>query len=109
MKKLFYMLCFFCLFCLLPLPKAQAAMISEKQEIEMGQKVAQQQEAQYGLYQNDEVQARVDRIGQSLVKYSGRKNLTYTFKVLNTQDVNALSPLGLYLRVQGPFGFYDQR
>ena len=99
MKKLFYMLCFFCLFCLLPLPKAQAAMISEKQEIEMGQKVAQQQEAQYGLYQNDEVQARVDRIGQSLVKYSDRKNLTYTFKVLNTQDVNALSCPGGFIYV----------
>ena len=85
-------------------------MISEKQEIEMGQKVAQQQEAQYGLYQNDEVQARVDRIGQSLVKYSDRKNLTYTFKVLNTQDVNALScPGGFIYCVQGPFGFYDQR
>jgi len=99
LKKLFYMLCFFCLFCLLPLPKAQAAMISEKQEIEMGQKVAQQQEAQYGLYQNDEVQARVDRIGQSLVKYSDRKNLTYTFKVLNTQDVNALSCPGGFIYV----------
>lgn len=88
-----------CLCCFLPLPRVQAAMISQKQEISMGQEVARQLENQYGLYQDEEVQARIDRIGRSLVANASRKDLPYTFKVLNTQDVNALACPGGFIYV----------
>ena len=88
-----------CLASLLPLPKAEAAMISQKQEIEMGQEVAKQLENQYGLVQDDDVQARVDRIGHKLLEHGTRPGLTYTFKVLNTPDVNALACPGGFIYV----------
>lgn len=98
MKKILSFLLFLCVF-LISAPRAQAAMIGEKSEIEMGQEVAKQLEAQYGLYQDDEVQDRINRIGQNLVQNSTRKSLTYTFKVLNTQDVNALACPGGFIYV----------
>ena len=50
MRKLFGILVF-CLLMVLPAPRSQAAMISQKQEIEMGQQVAQQLENHYCLFQ----------------------------------------------------------
>ena len=98
MRKLFGILVF-CLLMVLPAPRSQAAMISQKQEIEMGQQVAQQLENHYGLVQDDEIQDRVSRIGQKLLANGIRPGLTYTFKVLNTPDVNALACPGGFIYV----------
>lgn len=98
MRKLFGILVF-CLLMALPAPRSQAAMISQKQEIEMGQQVAQQLENHYGLVQDDEIQDRVSRIGQKLLANGTRPGLTYTFKVLNTPDVNALACPGGFIYV----------
>lgn len=65
----------------------------------MGKDVAMQLENQYGLVHDDELQDRINRIGQSLVQYCGRKDLTYTFKVLNSQDVNAMACPGGFIYV----------
>lgn len=78
---------------------AEAGMISEKQEIEMGRATARQIEARYGVLNDPQITDRVNRIGQSLVDVCGRKNLTYTFKVLNTEDVNALACPGGFIYV----------
>ena len=80
-------------------PAAEAGMISEKQEIEMGKVVAEQIEARYGILTDPQIADRVNRIGQSLVEVCGRKNLAYTFKVLNTEEVNALACPGGYIYV----------
>ena len=98
MRKLFGILVF-CLLMVLPAPRSQAAMISQKQEIEMGQQVAQQLENHYGLVQDDEIQDRVSRIGQKLLANGIRPGLTYTFNVLNTPDVNALACPGGFIYV----------
>ena len=98
MRKLFGILVF-CLLMVLPAPRSQAAMISQKQEIEMGQQVAQQLENHYGLVQDDEIQDRVSRISQKLLANGTRPGLTYTFKVLNTPDVNALACPGGFIYV----------
>lgn len=92
-------LAFFFLFSLLPLSHTEAAMISEKQEIAMGEQVAKQLEAQYGLVQDDDIQNRVSAIGQKLLEHGTRPGLHYTFKVLNTPDVNALACPGGYIYV----------
>lgn len=94
----------FTMLCLLGItssfqPAAEAGMISEKQEIEMGKSVAQQIEARYGVLNDPQVTDRVNRIGQSLVDVCDRKNITYTFKVLNTEDVNAVACPGGYIYV----------
>lgn len=78
---------------------AEAGMISEKQELEMGRAAAEQIEARYGLIHDPQITERVDRIGQSLADVCGRKNLKFTFKVLNTEEVNALACPGGYIYV----------
>lgn len=74
-----------------------ASLISTSQEISMGADVAKKLEQQYGVVDDAYLQARVDRIGQSLVAVCDRKNIKYSFKVLNTKDVNALAVPGGYI------------
>jgi Zn-dependent protease with chaperone function len=78
---------------------AEAGLISKEEEINMGRDTARQLEAQYGLYQDPAAQERVNRIGQSLVAVCGRKDLPYTFKILNADEINALSCPGGFVYV----------
>ena len=80
-------------------PPTQAGMISLEQEIEMGRETAHALEAQYGLYQDDAMQARVNRIGQRLAAVCGRDEIEYSFKVLNHNEVNALACPGGFIYV----------
>ncbi|MBR5790249.1 MAG: M48 family metalloprotease, partial [Phascolarctobacterium sp.] len=80
-------------------PPAQAGMISIEQEIEMGRETAKSLEAKYGLYQDDAMQERVNRIGQRLAAVSGRTDIEYSFKVLNHNEVNALACPGGFIYV----------
>ena len=80
-------------------PPAQAGMISLEQEIEMGRETAKSLEAKYGLYQDDAMQERVNRIGQRLAAVSGRTDIEYSFKVLNHNEVNALACPGGFIYV----------
>ena len=98
LKIIFTILCLLGVTCS-GMPAAEAGMISEKQEIEMGKATAEQIEARYGVLNDPVVADRVNRIGQSLVDVCGRKNIKYTFKVLNTEDVNALACPGGYIYV----------
>ena len=97
MKKILLILLLICSF--VQLPTAHAGMIGKQEEINMGKEVAAKLEAQYGVVHDDDLQERVERIGQSLVKQCSRQDLPYTFKVLNTSDVNALSLPGGFVYV----------
>jgi len=97
-KIILSVLCLLGVTCSVP-PVAEAGMISEKQEIEMGKATAEQLEARFGLLNDPMITDRVNRIGQSLVDVCGRKNITYTFKVLNTEDVNAVACPGGFIYV----------
>ena len=78
---------------------AEAGLISQEQEIEMGRQTAQALEAKYGVSQDQYLQERVNRIGQSLARVSGRTDITYSFKVLNCNEVNALACPGGFIYV----------
>jgi Zn-dependent protease with chaperone function len=78
---------------------AEAGIISTKQEISIGMSVAKSLERQYGLVADQELQDRVSRIGASLVAVSDRPDMPYTFKVLNSKDINALATPGGFIYV----------
>lgn len=80
-------------------PVAEAGLISKEQEIEMGRGTAQQLEAKYGIVQDSDMQERVNRIGQSLVAVCKRQDLPYSFKVLNSDEVNAMACPGGFIYV----------
>lgn len=78
-------------------PTAEALLIGTQQEIELGKGVARDLEKKYGLVNDPELQARVAKIGARIVAVSDRKDLPYTFKVLNSKEVNALAVPGGYI------------
>ncbi|MGL5206363.1 MAG: M48 family metallopeptidase [Acidaminococcaceae bacterium] len=97
-KILLIFLLLFC--CMLGVqPSAEAGLIGKNQEISMGKDVAAQLEGKYGLVQDDEMQARVDAIGQRLAAVSDRQDLEYSFKVLNSDEVNAMAVPGGFIYV----------
>jgi len=71
--------------------------MSERDEVEAGQEVAAQAEREYGgvLSYNDPVSVRVRAIGQQFAAKSERRNIPYTYKVLNNDKVlNAFAAPG---------------
>lgn len=85
--------------CFVGLQSAEAGMISLEDEIKMGRETAQSLEAKYGLSQDYYLNERVDRIGQRLAAVCGRNEITYSFKVLNSNEVNALACPGGFIYV----------
>ena len=79
------------------LPTAEAALISTKEEIELGRRVANDLERQYGLVGDVALQDRVARIGARIAAASERQDIQYSFKVLNSKEVNALALPGGYV------------
>lgn len=77
--------------------EVSAALISTKQEIDIGKGVAEKLEKQYGLVRDPILQERVDRIGQSIVQVCERKDIKYSFKVLDSKEINALAVPGGYI------------
>lgn len=79
--------------------KRQVALISEQQEIAMGQEADQQVQQQLGLYPDPELQAYVNRVGQKLAAASERPNLPWTFRVVDDPVVNAFALPGGHIFV----------
>lgn len=73
--------------------------MSQKDEIELGQKEHQKMIAQFGIYKDAELAAYVDRIGQKIAKVSSRPELEYTFTVLDDEMVNAMALPGGFVYV----------
>lgn len=93
-------ICFMFIFNLAVMPKAEAgSLISKDQEISIGRDVAKQLEKQYGLVDDPALQERVNRIGQSMVAVCDRRDLQYSFKVLNSKEINAMAAPGGYIYV----------
>jgi Putative Zn-dependent protease len=78
---------------------AEAGLISEADEIQMGAEAAQQLESQYKVSDDERATAEVMRMVQKLVPYSERPHLDYSIKVLEEPSINALAIPGGYLYV----------
>lgn len=63
----------------------------------MGKETDPQVIAQFGLYEDPELQRYVDRIGQQMVEVSHRKNIKYIFRVINAEFINAFAVPGGYV------------
>ena len=96
--KLFLALVLACTF-LVGVQPVEAGMISVEQEVKMGKETAQALEAKYGLSQDYYLNERVNRIGQRLATVCGRNDISYSFKVLNANEVNALACPGGFIYV----------
>ncbi len=78
----------------------QLILISRNQEIEIGKKVAAQLEKEYGVWDDPEQTRRIERIGKSLVAVCERKDMPYTFKILNEKkELNAMAAPGGFIYI----------
>src|SRR5688572_22382281 len=70
----------------------QFNLVSEEQEIELGQKAEPEIVKQFGgLYQDPQVQGVVQDVGMKLAKASDRPDLPWRFHVVNSPDLNAFA------------------
>lgn len=77
--------------------KKQISFMSEANEIAQGQQSDPIIVAQYGLYDNQEIQNFINEKGQQMAAISHRPNLDYEFKVLDSDVVNAFAVPGGYV------------
>lgn len=72
---------------------------STDKEIQIGQSIVREVEKKYKLVDDPLVQKRVEDIGQKIVEACDRKDIDYHFKVLEDEEVNAVSLPGGFVYV----------
>ncbi|HYI13221.1 MAG TPA: M48 family metalloprotease [Thermoanaerobaculia bacterium] len=80
--------------------KREFNLVSESQEIAIGQQSHQQILDQFGVYdERPELNRLVDRVGRELAAKSERPNLPWTFAILDTPMINAMALPGGYIYI----------
>ncbi|MEM7294949.1 MAG: M48 family metalloprotease, partial [Pseudomonadota bacterium] len=74
-------------------------LMTEKQEIAAGAAYHQQILHQYKIYDDPELQAYIESVGQELAQNSHRSNLRFHFTVLDSAEVNAFALPGGYIYI----------
>ena len=72
-------------------------LMSEQQEIALGQQANQQVLGQYATYDNLELQNYVQYVGRKVADHSHRSELKYQFTVLDSKEVNAFALPGGFI------------
>jgi len=79
--------------------KSEISLVSEGQEIQMGQQAAQEVQQSIGFVEDPELQAYVAGIGKRMAAKSERPNLPWEFHVVNDAAVNAFALPGGFIYV----------
>ncbi|MBA3642312.1 MAG: M48 family metalloprotease, partial [Acidobacteria bacterium] len=79
--------------------KKEFSLMSEAQEVQLGQEMDPQIKQEMGVYDDAELQRYVSSIGMRLAKASERPNLPWHFTVLDEPAVNAFALPGGYIYV----------
>lgn len=79
--------------------RTELALISESQEIAMGQQAAADVEASIGVVDDAELNAYVQRVGESLARESERPDLPWRFRVVDDPTPNAFALPGGFIYI----------
>ena len=79
--------------------RQEYSITSTEKEVEVGRKLARQVEAELTLIADEPMQERIRAIGQRLAAVCDRKELLYSFAVVEDKEVNAFSLPGGYVFV----------
>lgn len=74
--------------------KRDLVLMSEEQEIAMGQQSDPAVVAQFGLYKDEELQNFIQEKGQAMAAISHRPSLGYTFRIVDSPVINAFAVPG---------------
>ena len=75
----------------------QFNVVSEERELNIGRSAHPQIVEYFGYYHNQPLQSYVNRVGQKLVTVCKRRDIDYTFTVLDSDMVNAFAIPGGYI------------
>src|SRR3954462_9251283 len=79
--------------------KSELALVSESQEIQMGQQAAQEVAQTIGLYNDAKATAYVSEVGKRMAAASERPNLPWEFHIVEDPSVNAFALPGGFIYV----------
>ncbi|MWV15302.1 M48 family metalloprotease [Pseudomonas sp. L-22-4S-12] len=74
-------------------------MMSERQEIELGQRYSQEILKQYPRYPDEKLQTYVQQVGERVARYGHRSQLQYRFTVIDSPDINAFALPGGHIYI----------
>jgi predicted Zn-dependent protease len=74
-------------------------MMSERQELDLGQRYSQEILKQYPRYADEKLQAYVQQVGERVARHSHRNQLDYQFTVVDSPDINAFALPGGYIYI----------
>jgi predicted Zn-dependent protease len=84
------------------------SLVSEDQEIAMGQQASVDVDAAMGLYDDEGLGAYVDSIGQAIAAVSERPDLPWSFKIVDDPVINAFAlPGGPVYVARGIMGYFN--
>src|SRR6187399_515887 len=77
--------------------KKELVLMTEEQEIAMGKEADPQVISEFGLYEDKALQDYLNQVGQKIITVSHRKNIKYTFRLLDAELINAFALPGGYV------------
>lgn len=77
----------------------QIMLLSELDELRLGEETDKSVVKQYGMYEDAKIQAYLQRMGLDMARQSHRPNLNWQFKVMDSPVVNAFAAPGGYIYV----------
>lgn len=101
MRKLFISFLFLVLSCATTGPggKRSLILIPTSTEIEIGREVSSEVESTEKLHENQRVQNFVNNVGQKIAEVCDRKDIKYTFEVIDSEQVNAFACPGGFIYI----------
>lgn len=86
----------------------QLSLIGTEREIEMGRQADGDITQAMGLYEDEQLQSYVDRLGQEMAALSERPDLPWTFRIVDEPGVNAFAlPGGFIYVTRGILAHFD--
>jgi len=76
------------------LPARAIMLVTRADEVRIGKQVEAESIKQYGLSNDAPLAERVRKVGAAVAAASPRKDVTYTYKVLHSNEINAFSAPG---------------
>ncbi|MHA0796818.1 M48 family metalloprotease [Gilvimarinus sp. F26214L] len=86
--------------------EADFVLMSESREIEIGQEMHEKLMASAPIYEDEELQAYLEQVGQKVAENADRPDLDYTFTIIDSPDINAFALPGGFVYVnRGLLGY----
>ena len=78
---------------------SEVNIFTDEEEVELGKQFSQEIEKEVRIYNDSVITAYIDALGQQMARVSKRNDITYRFKVVDSEDINAFALPGGYLYV----------